>query len=508
MALRTLVFWVVLGVLATVWSPFAPIRLFDFDAANFALALDDFQPSAHQPQPPGYPLYVGLTKIIHLFVRDVPQTFLLAGLLGAAAAVVLMWILGERMLGRQSGIFAALLLMTNPILWQTGMSDQVRIFIAVISIGVALAVFPGWEKPLTPRRFVTTAFVLGLLAGFRPEMLVSMGPLPLLVAVRSRMKLRYYFVSAAALLVGMAPWFVVLTARVGGIDAFVNMMQLYSAQQAGGSSLLFGAGWSEAWKMLAGGLWWVSLGMAAWIPAALFVRWRRIGPDPEHREYFLLIWFLSLFLFSVVVHIAASGHALGFIPVLCLAGGWVLSAVGETRDRKTMLFCVVLALFLNVLFFFKPYAKSVREASYKTVGVIGGINEITMRDIDKVVQQDSVFLVSDSEWVSWRILEYTFPQLPLIYLPGPLANPTAPPPVWLFQNRRRVRDLDPATDMMLPSCGTIIWLVSDDQSRQDLLAIDGADGERFFVATPARPGMHFRVGRYHLATSPQPCRKP
>src|SRR5579864_5190152 len=92
-----------LGILALVWIPLAPERLFDFDAANFALALDNFQPALHQPQPPGYPLYVALTRTVDLLVHDPPTSFLIAGLLGAAAAIVMLWLLGERMFGRGAG---------------------------------------------------------------------------------------------------------------------------------------------------------------------------------------------------------------------------------------------------------------------------------------------------------------------------------------------------------------------------------------------------------------------
>jgi hypothetical protein len=491
--LRAVVFCAVAVVLTVAWIPFAPARLFDFDAVNFALALDYFQPAAHQPQPPGYPLYVALTKAIHLFVDDVAFAFLIAGLLGATVAVVLLWILGEQMFGRRTGVLAALLFMTNPILWQTGMSDQVRIYIAVISIAIALSVWPGWEGNYTWRRFAWSGFLLGFLAGFRPEMLVSMAPLPFIAAMRSRMKLQHYVLSAVALAVGMAPWFVVLLVRVGGVSGFIAMMQVYSAEQA-------------ASHMFSSAFWWASLGVAAWCPAIVLVRWGRVAGGQKGQSYFLLIWFLSLFLFSVVVHIAASGHSLGFIPVLCLAGGWILSEVGATRNRLLMVLCLLAALSLNVVFFFKPYASEVREASYPHVAGIGDVAEAALEKVDRITQQNHAFLVSDDAWVSWRILQYYYPKTPLIYMPGPMAPADTNLPVWLIENHLRVRDLDPRVPLPLPACGTIIWLVTDYRSRQQLLTIPGADDEHYFIAIPAHPDMQFTVGRYHLASSHEPCK--
>jgi hypothetical protein len=500
-----LAFVAVAGVLAALWVPLAPTRLFDFDASNFALALDYFAPAAHQPQPPGYPLYVGLTDVVHWFVPDVALTFLIAGLLGSAAAVVMLGSLGERMFSRSAGICAALLLMSNPILWQTAMSDQVRIYLAVISIGVALVLWPGWATRLTARRFAAAGAVLGVLAGFRPEMLASMAPLWLMAGLRSRLRFQDYLLGALALAAGMMPWFVFLLIRVHGVEGFLAMLRVYAAEQASGSSVVFGASGAAAWKMVSGGLWWASLGVIAWLPAVLVVRWRRISRSDSGRLAFLAAWFLPVFLFSIVIHIAASGHSLGFIPVLCLAGGWAIAAVGETRGRIAMSGCLLAAVGLNVYFFFEPYAEPVREASYPAVESITSVQEAALDRIDRLRRRGPIFLVSDDAWVRWRILQYYYPEDFLIYMPAPLAPRGTALPVWLIRKRLRVRDLDAQAEMSLPACGTLAWLIADDRSRQDLLAQPGAEEENHVIAIPAKPGMHFQVGRYRLATTGQGC---
>src|SRR5690349_396848 len=75
----------------------APAYLYYFDSANFALALQEFNPALHQPQPPGYPLFVGLTRVIGLILQDAQQIMLVAGLVGAVAAVLVMLYLGSVM---------------------------------------------------------------------------------------------------------------------------------------------------------------------------------------------------------------------------------------------------------------------------------------------------------------------------------------------------------------------------------------------------------------------------
>jgi hypothetical protein len=42
-----------------------PPALEDLDSMNFALGVRDFDPSKHQPHPPGYPVFIALGKLSH-----------------------------------------------------------------------------------------------------------------------------------------------------------------------------------------------------------------------------------------------------------------------------------------------------------------------------------------------------------------------------------------------------------------------------------------------------------
>src|SRR5688572_25776729 len=82
---------IVITVLAMTRIPLAPKYLYYFDSANFALALEDFNPLLHQPQPPGYPMFVGLMRLLHLVIPQAEHVLLVAGLLIASAAMLLVW---------------------------------------------------------------------------------------------------------------------------------------------------------------------------------------------------------------------------------------------------------------------------------------------------------------------------------------------------------------------------------------------------------------------------------
>src|SRR5215831_3778706 len=82
---------VFLIVFATRWPLVPKQHLFHIDNVNFALALDNFNPALHQPQPPGYPLYVGLTRLMR-FVFPRPEVlFPASGILGSVGALAVVW---------------------------------------------------------------------------------------------------------------------------------------------------------------------------------------------------------------------------------------------------------------------------------------------------------------------------------------------------------------------------------------------------------------------------------
>src|SRR5579872_3825518 len=125
----------VLFLAATRWA-LAPRYLYYFDSANFALSLERFNPALHQPQPPGYPCFVLLIRLIHLWIPNAERVLLIAGLLAAAAATILIRLLAREVFGAPAGMLAAALLASNPVFWFAGITNQIRLFLAVSAIGI------------------------------------------------------------------------------------------------------------------------------------------------------------------------------------------------------------------------------------------------------------------------------------------------------------------------------------------------------------------------------------
>lgn len=445
--------------------PLAPTYLFYFDNINFALALREFSPLLHQPQPPGYPLFVGLSRLVHAIVPSVEATFLWTGILGATAAILLLWRLGERMFGAKAGMVAALLLLVNPAFWMAGLANHVRLFLAAGALLVALPAWLAW-KPGSPKRyFIAAAGLLGIAAGFRPDLLLFLLPLLAATAIHSKRDLRTILLGALLLVLCALPWLLALASASGGLAAFFEMVSGYLRVESH-RSLLFGAQGAPAATMISWAITWTFLGSLSWIWALPWAAKQLRARLAEPVAGFLTLWFLPAFLFHAFVHVGDPDQTLVTIPVVCLLGGWVLSRLpGATSAGLPLLrwaLCAALAVSLNVYLFFRPLPAPANTAAYKVVTWVDRTAESTFAAIRELKASGPVFLVSCTPFVSWRKVAYYFPEDPLLVLsecPGGSRDLDA---VWVSWRRKTGPPSTRNGEILLPAGRRIVWLLPEE----------------------------------------------
>ena len=241
-----------------------PTYLVTFDDINFALSLKKFDPTQHQPQPPGYPLFVGLLRIFGVFVPNVEHLFLVVALFGSAITLVLLWAVGNRLFQERTGLIAALLLLFHPAFWFAAVTNPIRIYLAVGAVGVALCLIKALANGPAVRWYYAAAFVYAVAGGFRPDLLLTLFPLMVYAAWRLRLGLRQGLLSAALFLVPAAAWFAVLASSVGGIRPLILLLQSYGEQQGGSTSPLLGASLSASLGMAYQATVWTFVGALSW----------------------------------------------------------------------------------------------------------------------------------------------------------------------------------------------------------------------------------------------------
>jgi hypothetical protein len=242
------------GVVAAARALTLPESLWESDEIRFAQAIEKFDPIAHTPHPPGYPLLVGLGKLFALVFRD-PFTSLVAlafvsTLVSYAALVVAFrrMLAGsgadpetEAMAGRVA-VVGALLFHLSPAMMVQGalpMSDPP----ALMFLALALAA----GAVLATNGSTVAAVALGACAsaaiGCRPQLAIAILPM-LAVALwqapgwRNRARILGAFTVVSLL------WLAPLLVATGGIEGFLQYQSKQAAYVAAQDAAASRNGWS------------------------------------------------------------------------------------------------------------------------------------------------------------------------------------------------------------------------------------------------------------------------
>ncbi len=163
--------------------PFHLSLLNNFDAINYALAIDHFDIRLHQPQPPGYPLYILLARAFNLVFADHLRALLWLSTVFSALAVIAVYLVGRDMFSRRVGFVAALLLTVAPVFWSRGIIAApytTDLFASAIVVWLCYRTVVSSEKKLP----WISALALGLVGAFRLQTMVFLFPLFLFALYR------------------------------------------------------------------------------------------------------------------------------------------------------------------------------------------------------------------------------------------------------------------------------------------------------------------------------------
>jgi 4-amino-4-deoxy-L-arabinose transferase-like glycosyltransferase len=142
---------------------------YNWDSAEFTVAVAEYNVALSQPHPPGYFLYVMLGRLVNGLVRDPHVSLVWISLVCGSALVSALYLLGRAMFGMRVGVVSALLAMTSPQLW---FHSCVVLSYALESFLVGCAVLCCWRARQRGGRWtdaVLIGAVMGLVGGVRPQ---------------------------------------------------------------------------------------------------------------------------------------------------------------------------------------------------------------------------------------------------------------------------------------------------------------------------------------------------
>lgn len=453
--------------------------------------MENFNPAMHQPQPPGYPFFVALCRLLHLAVPRVEWVLLLAGIIGLTLGTLLVAKAGRDLFGTAAGVFAAVLFFFDPACWVNGMTNQVRSFLAVAGAGAAIFAVRALRQP-QPAAFAALCFWVGTLAGFRPATLAFAIPLLAYVAWKRRSKGRELMLGAAALALPVSLWLGVLVYICGGPIAYINILRGYASEQFSGTSLLFGAAAPSAWRMAKSAFVFHSIGAIAWSWALLVLLAQRRFPRSWSGGGVLLAWFIPAYLFESFVHVADADQVLFTLPAVSLLGGRMIAEAAGSRRRNHVLAGVAAALISGTLFF-HPFRGIAEAASYKMVRYVDSETRATIDTLQRLRASGPVRIVAYDSMVTWRQLSFYFPTDSILVVDSAPHGATA------RYVRKTQSDPLPAGVIRIPSGRLAFVLPPPGRGWREALrkqASASADGPLMVV--DATPGMQLHIGQADL----------
>jgi hypothetical protein len=217
-----------------------PRSLWEMDEVLFARAVERFDPLTHRPHPPGYPVVVGLGKLLNLVFHD-PFTSLVAlslisSLVGYWALVAAFRRIAGGVEAERVAVAGALLFQLSPAMLVQGplpMSDPPALMFLALALAAGAILRDGGG--------IWSALTLGASAsaaiGCRPQLALAVLPMLAVALWQTPGWRRRGKVAAAFTLVSLL-WFVPLVVATRGLTGFLVYQSKQAAYVAGHDATL------------------------------------------------------------------------------------------------------------------------------------------------------------------------------------------------------------------------------------------------------------------------------
>ncbi|MDO8670742.1 MAG: glycosyltransferase family 39 protein, partial [Dehalococcoidia bacterium] len=318
--------WLIAAILAVLVVatrlPFRTAMLYNWDSANFALGIRYFDVRVHAPHPPGYFFYVAVANLINQIVGEANASLVILSILFSVGAVIATYFLGKNMFGWRAGLIASLLLIFSVTFWTYGELALAYPSLALFSSLTALFAWRiitgnGPQAGLA----VLLSIVYVVASGFRPDLLLFLGPLWLWCLWLQSWKTRIVCVLAAV--AGFSLWYVPTALLSGGFAQYhavllayvgTDVADRYSSTNKGLAGLIVNLRDTASYVFytlyaaalpLIGGVAWLLVRRKTWLQGTQL---RMI--------LFFLVWVTPMVAFYTIIHIGDPGYVFTFLPAI------------------------------------------------------------------------------------------------------------------------------------------------------------------------------------------------
>jgi hypothetical protein len=382
------------------------------DSVHFALALEKYDITVHQPHPPGYFLYVMLGRLLNLFIMDANTVFVSISVIFSGLAVVAIYHLGKEIYDRKVGLIAAAIAMTSPNLWFHG---EVALSYIVEAFFSTVIAFFCWQILKGKRKYIWLSVIaLGIAGGIRQNTIIFL--LPLWLFSIKGLPLRKIITSFIVLGLVCLLWILPMVYMTGGWNAYHEAFKEYRMFVIGHFSV-FERGWAS-FKIFSTSLFrHIIYGFGAGIfilglAAYSLIRHGRLKFLERTKVLFFSLWMLpSVFFYLMILyHPASYGYVLILLPalfILIAASIGYISAELKQLLKKDIFIPMALAIIMinTCIFFFSKY-----PVSYGAIRTHDRNLAIMLEGIKSFDQAKTAIFVGPYIFYGYRQIMYYLPE--------------------------------------------------------------------------------------------------
>jgi len=355
---------------------------FDWDSSQYARGMAEFNIVKHQPQPPGYLLWVLGARPLHWFAIGPMQSQILLAFLMTLLALAIFYRLANRVLQNQ----VTALTCTALLAYSPGVALNSSIPSPSITDLVASLV-AGYLAFLDPRRqpWIISACLaaLGLLAGFHQSNLALLAPFIVAAAISHwRYAPRATCLGAILGALLFLAWYVPLANTVGGSSVLSHLTSVQFHEAAEKSSVFYGAPLRSHLSMTLNNFIYCGMNLAPWLVAfGLPFAWRKAAPG----FWRYALWLAPTVIVLLGIHSGRVGYWLIAFPPLLL----FVAASGKLRMPGA-----IAAILISLAISYFPYGilQSTKLAPisyvfYRSTPRIALDVETSQRNLDRHLRQ-------------------------------------------------------------------------------------------------------------------------
>lgn len=388
--------------------------LYDMDSVNFALGLSHFSPELHQPQPPGYFLYIQLGRLAQHIFHEPNSALLLISILSSIALVIIIYELALTWFGRNEACVSGLLFVFSPLAWFHGEVALSYILEASITGLFGLLcwhLYKGRNSLVVP-----TAIIFGLAVGVRQTAIIFFTPLWVfsLQNVGWGKRLQALFVFS----ITIALWFLPMLWVSGGEEvyftAFSDYFQRVSPTVVAPTELLILFKTIKLHTFLL-----LMFYLLCFVTAAPLIFLRKLPVQfKSGLSYFLSVWLTPGLLFFIFYYFNPNnfGHLLFLaVPLFAILGAKAVAWYGQVKSsRKQKIATISMFAVINIaIFLFAPFYTSYRsiyQFEHELVSIQEGLRKIAD-------PKDTVVVAMDAHWFGFRHAGYYLPEYVVLQYP-------------------------------------------------------------------------------------------